>query len=597
MEDENKLQAAERTQAIAGVQGALLEDHTTSSEDVTRATSQISRIETTTLENGAHDLEALEPVQTGPPYSVFSKNQKRYIVFMVTVAAFLSPTSANIYFPTLNPLAEQYHVSNTIINLTLTSYMIFQGLAPTIFGDLADMAGRRPAYIVAFIIYLGANIGLALQDSYAALFILRCMQSTGSSGAIALGMGIVADVSSTSERGKYMGIVGAGTMIGPSLGPVLGGIFVQFLGWRSIFWFLVIVAGLWIVPYILSVPETGRNIVGNGSIPPQGWNMTLFEYLSSRKLQKRSAGELTPSEILTQQAQAELASKRNLRWPNPLATIRIILEKDVAIILIYNALIYTAFYDIVATIPSLYAEIYKFNNLQIGFCYLPYGCGCCIASFLNGVMLDRNYKRVAKQIGFTIDKKRGDDLRDFPIEQARIGIIWPMLSLGLACILCYGWVLEQNANLAAPLVLTFFIGLFVNGAFNILGVLLVDLYPESPATATAANNLVRCFVGAAGTGVINLMVEGMGRGWCYTFIAGVCIVTMPSLQIVVKKGPKWREERRVRLQRQREVENQKLDKKNNDGFSGGNGDAVVAAEIQAQSEVVNEKEESGGHKP
>ena len=85
---------------------------------------------------------------------------------------------------------------------------MFQGLSPTIFGDLADMAGRRPAYIIAFIIYAGANVGLALQDSYAALFILRCLQSTGSSGAIALGYGVVADMSTSAERGSYMGIVG-----------------------------------------------------------------------------------------------------------------------------------------------------------------------------------------------------------------------------------------------------------------------------------------------------------------------------------------------------------------------------------------------------
>ncbi len=78
---------------------------------------------------------------------------------MVTLAAFISPTSANMYFPALNPLQDQLHVSATLINLTLTSYMIFQGLAPTVFGDLADMAGRRPAYILVFIIYLGANIG------------------------------------------------------------------------------------------------------------------------------------------------------------------------------------------------------------------------------------------------------------------------------------------------------------------------------------------------------------------------------------------------------------------------------------------------------
>lgn len=167
-------------------------------------------------ESEGRDLEELTAVTSGPAYTVFSHRQKIYIVTMVTWAAFISPTSANIYFPALNPLSEELHVSNTLINLTLTSYMIFQGLAPTMFGDLADMAGRRPAYILAFVIYLGANVGLALQDSYVALFLLRCLQSTGSSGAIALGYGVVADLSSSAERGSYMGIVGTGTMMGPA---------------------------------------------------------------------------------------------------------------------------------------------------------------------------------------------------------------------------------------------------------------------------------------------------------------------------------------------------------------------------------------------
>lgn len=53
---------------------------------------------------------------------------------------FFSPLSANIYFPALTDLATEYNVSSTLMNLTLTSYLIFQGLAPTIFGDFADMA-------------------------------------------------------------------------------------------------------------------------------------------------------------------------------------------------------------------------------------------------------------------------------------------------------------------------------------------------------------------------------------------------------------------------------------------------------------------------
>ncbi|KAL3419763.1 Quinidine resistance protein 2-like protein 3 [Phlyctema vagabunda] len=554
MAPNDQMREAENAEAIGATnQGAVVDESTSSApeyEAITRDHSSNSTESSATAQNDQENLRDLElaPATTGPVYSVFSIWQKRYIVTMVTWAAFISPTSANIYFPALNPLAAQLNVSTTLINLTLTSYMIFQGLAPTIFGDLADMAGRRPAYILAFIIYLGANIGLALQDSYAALFILRCIQSAGSSGAIALCYGVVADISTSSERGSYMGIVGAGTMMGPSVGPVIGGILTQFLGWRSIFWFLVIIAACFLIPFALTVPETGRNVVGNGSVPPQGWNMTFLDYLRFRKEEKSANGlSRTVTAESRRCAQAELAKGRKLRFPNPLKTVHIILEKDMAVVLFYNALIYTAFYDITASIPALFEEIYHFNDLQIGLCYIPFGVGCCLASFVNGRMLDRNYKRVAKQIGFAIDRKRGDDLRHFPIEKARIDLIWPLLAFGLSCYLGYGWVLEKNVNLAGPLILQFFIGFCVNGSFNILSTLVVDLYPQSPSTATAANNMVRCLIGAGGTGIIDIMIRHMGRGWCFTFIALVCIATSPMLLVSVKYGPKWREERRVRL--------------------------------------------------
>src|SRR5262249_3583551 len=56
----------------------------------------------------------------GPVYSVFTKNQKRFIVFMASWAGFFSPVSGQIYFPALNPLATDLHVSSSLINLTLT---------------------------------------------------------------------------------------------------------------------------------------------------------------------------------------------------------------------------------------------------------------------------------------------------------------------------------------------------------------------------------------------------------------------------------------------------------------------------------------------
>ena len=110
-------------------------------------------------DRATEDVEASHQEPATPAYSVFSDRQRKFIIFMVACAGFFSTLSANIYFPALNALSRDLKVSNALINLTLTSYMVFQGLAPTIFGDLADMIGRRPAYILGCIIYIGTRIG------------------------------------------------------------------------------------------------------------------------------------------------------------------------------------------------------------------------------------------------------------------------------------------------------------------------------------------------------------------------------------------------------------------------------------------------------
>lgn len=506
-------------------------------------------------ELGVRDLEALTPVQSNRvPFTVYTMKQKRFIVFMTACAGFFSACSANIYFPALNSLSKDFHVSSTLINLTLTSYMIFQGLAPTIMGDLADMAGRRPVYILCFIIYIGACIGIALCQNYASLFILRCLQSTGCAATIALGSGVVADIATSSERGQWMGWATAGPMVAPALGPVLGGILAQFLGWRSIFWFLVILSSCFLVPFVLFFPETGRNVVGNGSIPPQGWNMSLMNYISARRAAKHERPGLTRT-TTNESKRAErdrLAATRKLRIPNPLNTLRLVFEKDTGLLLLYNSLVYTAFYDVTASIPYLFNQIYGYNDLQVGLCFLPFGTGCLLAPVLCGRLLDWNFRRLAVKCGMPIDRKKAQDLKDFPLEKARIQVTWPLALIGDACLLCYGWVLQVNAPLAAPLVLQFIMGFTLTGAFNCNSVMLVDLYPLSPSTATAANNLVRCLMGAGGTAIIVIMIDSLGRGWCFTLIAAIVAFCTPILFVLEKWGPGWREARRLRFEAQRE---------------------------------------------
>jgi len=112
---------------------------------------------------------------------------------------------------------------------------------------------------VCFAVYIVANIGLALQNSYPALFVLRCIQSTGSSATIAMCSAVVADVTTAAERGKYMGAAYSGSLLGPAIGPVIGGVLAEFLGWRAIFWFLTILGAAFMLVFAIFLPETGTN--------------------------------------------------------------------------------------------------------------------------------------------------------------------------------------------------------------------------------------------------------------------------------------------------------------------------------------------------
>lgn len=492
-------------------------------------------------ENDSHDNDdpnlAATRTISGPPYSAFPRGTKLWIVSMIVVASFISPVTANIYFPALKPIADDLDVSIALINLTLTTYMIFQGLAPTIFGDFGDQAGRRPAYIVAFAIYLVANIGLALQRDYAALLVLRCLQSAGSSGTIALGYAVVADVTSPAERGRYMGFVQCGVNVGPALGPTLGGALSQYLGWPSIFWFLAIFVAVWLCPWIFTVPESCRNVVGNGSVvPPRPWNRPVMDLLRGGKNRSWQV-ERTDT-------------KPKLRFPNPLKTLVVVRDKESCLILLTCTLIYLQFILIAATLGPIFDDIYGFNDLQVGLCYLPYGAGCCVATIAQGYIVDWNFARISRKLGRVVDRRKGVDLSDFPIESVRIQPLYPAVVMGSAVVTAYGWALHARVTVAAPLVLVFFVGMFVTSSFSVLGTLMVDIYPKSPATATAALNLVRCLFGAVATAVIDYMLEGMGRGWTFTFLALLALMFLPVLRLVEKRGIQWRAERKAREDKQ-----------------------------------------------
>jgi len=178
--------------------------------------------------------------------------------------------------------------------------------------------------------------------------------------------------------------------------------------------------------------------------------------------------------------------------------------------------------------------------------FIPIGAGGIVSAFTSGKLVDWNYRRWCKKLGVEVVKNRRQDLTNFPIEKARLQIAFPMGLLAGAFIIAYGWILTKKISVAAPVVLLFFGGYGLTACFQILNVLMVDIYPGKPSVATAANNIVRCELGAVFSAILLPLVDAIGWGWAYTLLALLFLGFFPVLFFVMHKGPKWRAQRKVK---------------------------------------------------
>ncbi|KAH8119867.1 MFS general substrate transporter [Phellopilus nigrolimitatus] len=473
------------------------------------------------------------------PYSVFVHWERWAIVAMVGLAGIFSPLTANIYFPAIPTIADAFHESIENINLTVTVYMIVQGLAPSVWGSVADRKGRRPSFILCLIILMLSCIGLALvpTSAYWLLMVLRCVQAAGSASTIALSAGVIADLISIEERGGFIGISNIGPMIGPCIGPVIGGILADALGWRSIFWFLAIATGACMLFMILLFPETLRSQVGNGSIPAPKWNRALLPIIGRSTLEINH--ERPPPRPL----------------PNPLLLFT---SPDLMLLLVSNAIVYSAYYAVTATISSLFSQNFpSLSETEIGLCFLSIGGGGAFATVSTGKLLDRQYMNVKRKFDAANnsdpekthndtnssdgDSSAGHD--QFPIEKAclQTQYIW-ILIFSASCI-GYGWCIQSKTNIAGPLVMQFILGFSVVSTMTNVQTLIVDLFPTQGSSVTAANNLVRCLLGATVVSIINIITDAIGPGWTYTLCGGACVLTWPMVVLEMKMGPIWRKRR------------------------------------------------------
>ncbi|OZJ02837.1 hypothetical protein BZG36_04354 [Bifiguratus adelaidae] len=466
---------------------------------------------------------------TSPPYSIFSQRQKALIVAIVSFASTFSGFASNIYFPSIPTISADLSVSAVLVDLTVTSYMIFQGLSPSFWGAFADVRGRRITYICTFVVFIGACVGLAETRYFYQLIILRCLQSTGSASTIAIGAGVLGDITTREERGGYMGLFQAGTLVPLAVGPVLGGIFAGTLGWRAIFWFLVIYGGAFLIILILFLPETLRSLVGNGSISAKGFARSPLAYLQQKR---HSNAEQTLTGI-----SGALPAKKKERV-DFLGPLRILLGIEVSFVILFLAIYYTVWQMTIAAMSTLYKATYGLDDIQIGLTFIANGGGCLVGTLFTGKVLDFDYCRILKRYTGTPEH--------FPLENARLRTVWLWSGIQGAAVVVFGWTLEQRVHISVPIICTFILGWAATSIQSVITTFLVDVFPKKSASATAALNLARCLMGAGGTAAILPLINAINVGWTFTLFTGVMVAALGLIMVQLRCGPEWRCKREER---------------------------------------------------
>lgn len=434
-----------------------------------------------------------------------------------------------MYFPALPAIAKDLNVSIELVNLTVTSYLIFQGIAPSLWGPISDVKGRRITYCCTFVVFLGACIGLGEAKSYAAVLVLRCLQSTGSASTIAIGSGVIGDITTREERGGFMGIFQAGLLVPVAVGPIIGGALADCLGWRAIFWFLAIYSGVFVVSLILLMPETLRSVVGNGSRSPSNDLIAQYPLVVYQRTTR-----------IKWDVASEPAARKRIDLVGP---FRILVSKQAAPVIVFLAVYYAVWQMSITAMSTLLEDRYGLGETEVGLSFIANGVGSMVGTLVMGKVLDNDYRRIKARY----DNADGDgdsDGTNFPLEKARLRLVPIFALLQCASITLFGWTIQypQKVHMAVPIVSTFITGWTAIATQSVIMTYLVDVFHDRSAAASASLNLARCLFAAAGTSAVMPMVNALGVGLAFTVCVVAQLVALLGLAVQWRFGARWRRE-------------------------------------------------------
>ena len=181
------------------------------------------------------------PIMNDPADNGTSKG---VVLLVATIASFIFPFMASTVNIALPSIGSELSLDAVTLGWIATAYLLSSATLLVPFGRIADIYGRKKIFTWGIGIFTLSSLLSGLANSANMLIAWRVLQGIGGAMLAGTAVALLTTVFHANERGKVLGIIVAAAYLGLSLGPVLGGVLTQHLGWQSIFFLGAILGSL-----------------------------------------------------------------------------------------------------------------------------------------------------------------------------------------------------------------------------------------------------------------------------------------------------------------------------------------------------------------